>query len=291
LASPFSSTETRGPRRAGEGLRRTVTGGDLSAGDDVGRTADIGAVRRHLIASGVRREERKGTGTASRRCSCSRAPWTRGDGNEHRRRRPSRTGRGVALAVLAAALLSAFPLFDSASDRKLGRETGDHPEGEPASRGGRDPSEGRGPPHPLAFRALVLLTFSGGDFTTESYAFPAPPSAFEAWRRLVHGDVIKYEVMVSPGATSTTSRSWSKRKTWPKEEAFLATAASPSVLRRLGIPGRARKGYLFPDSYIFVKPITPEEILEFMVRQFRRESSPGCGKTGEGGGPFPAPGR
>jgi UPF0755 protein len=185
--------------------------------------------------------------------------------------RPLRTGRGVALAVLAAALLSAFLLFNT------------HPTGswEPklvlVPKGSGLPEvvgilrKGRILPHPLAFRALVFLTVTGRRLHYGEYAFPTPPSAFEAWRRLVRGDVIKYEVTLPPGANLFDVAELLEEKNLATEEAFLATAASPAVLRRLEIPGESAEGYLFPDSYIFVKPVTPEEILEFMVRQFRRK--------------------
>jgi len=188
--------------------------------------------------------------------------------------RPSRTGRGVALAVLAAALLSAFLLFDSHPTGNWEGKLVIIPKGSPLPEVVGILRKGGVLPHPLAFRALVLLTFSGRRLHYGEYAFPTPPSAFEAWRRLVHGDVIKYEVMVSPGANLYDIAKLVEEKDLAKAEAFLATAASPSVLRRLGIPGESAEGYLFPDSYIFVKPITPEEILEFMVRQFRRKVPP-----------------
>ncbi|HEX7519022.1 MAG TPA: endolytic transglycosylase MltG [Candidatus Deferrimicrobium sp.] len=189
-----------------------------------------------------------------------------------------RTGRGVALAVLAAALLSAFLLFDT------------HPTGNwegklvLVPKGSRLPEvvgilrEGGILPHPLAFRALVLLTFSGRRLHYGEYAFPTPPSAFEAWRRLVRGDVIKYEVTVPPGANLYDIAKLLEAEKLVTAEAFLATAASPDVLRRLEIPGESAEGYLFPDSYIFVKPVAPEEILEFMVRQFRRKVPPDAEK-------------
>jgi UPF0755 protein len=189
-----------------------------------------------------------------------------------------RTGRGVALAVLAAALLSAFLLFDT-------RATGSW-EGKLVlvPKGSRLPEvvgilrEGGILPHPLAFRALVLLTFSGRRLHYGEYAFPTPPSSFEAWRRLVRGDVIKYEVTVHPGANLYDVAKMLEEKNLATAEAFLATAASPDVLRRLEILGESAEGYLFPDSYIFVKPVAPEEILEFMVRQFRRKVPPDAEK-------------
>jgi len=198
--------------------------------------------------------------------------------------RPRRIVQGVALALLAAALLSAFFLFDTYPTRSW--------EGKRVliPKGSRLPGvvgilrEDRIVPHPLAFRALVLLTDSGRQIHYGEYAFSTPPSAFEAWRRLTRGDVIKYEVTVPPGANLYDVAKLLEEGKLVTAEVFLATAASPAVLRRLGIPGESAEGYLFPDRYLFVKPVTPEEILEFMVRQFRRKAPPDAEKrAGEAG--------
>jgi UPF0755 protein len=188
--------------------------------------------------------------------------------------RPRRTGPGVALAVLTAALLSAFLLFDTHPTGNWEGKLVLVPKGSPLPEVVEILREGGILPHPLAFRALVLLTFSGRRLHYGEYAFPTPPSAFEAWRRLVRGDVIKYEVTVPPGANLYDVAELLEKKKLAKAEAFLVTAASPAVLRRLEIPGESAEGYLFPDSYVFVKPVTPEEILEFMVRQFHRKVPP-----------------
>jgi len=192
--------------------------------------------------------------------------------------RPGRTGPGVALAVLAAALLSAFLLFDKHPTGNWDGKLVLVPKGSPLPEVVGTFREGGVLPHPLAFRALVLLTFSGRRLHYGEYAFPSPPSAFEAWRRLVRGDVIKYEVTVPPGANLYDIAELLEEKNLVTAETFLATASSPDVLRRLEIPGESAEGYLFPESYIFVKPVTPEEILEFMVRQFRRKVPPDADK-------------
>jgi len=188
--------------------------------------------------------------------------------------RPRRTVPGVALAILAAALLSAFLLFDTHPKGGWEGKLVLVPKGSPLPEVVKILREGGVLPHPVAFRALVLLTFSGRRLHYGEYAFPAPPSAFEAWRRLARGDVIKYEVTVHPGANLYDVAELLKERKLATAEAFLAAASSPAVLRRLEIPGESAEGYLFPDSYIFVKPVTPEEILEFMVRQFRRKIPP-----------------
>ena len=185
--------------------------------------------------------------------------------------RPRRIGRRVALAVLAAALLSAFLLFDSGPTGSWEGKLVLVPKGSRLPEVVGTLREGGILPHPLAFRALVLLTFSDRRLHYGEYAFPTPPSAFETWRRLVRGDVIKYEVTVPPGANLYDVATLLEEKKLTTAKAFLAAATAPGILNRLEIPGESAEGYLFPDGYILVKPVTPEEIIEFMVRQFRRK--------------------
>ena len=197
---------------------------------------------------------------------------------------PRHTGLVVALAILAAALLSAFLLFDTEPAGPWEGKLVLVPKGSPLPEVVGIFREGEILPYPFAFRALVLLTFSGRQLHYGEYAFPTPPSAFEAWRKLVHGDVIKYEVTVPPGANLYDVAKLLEEKNLATAEAFLATATSSAVLGRLDIPGESAEGYLFPDSYILVKPITPREILEFMVRQFRRKVPPDAEKRAKEAG-------
>jgi UPF0755 protein len=125
-------------------------------------------------------------------------------------------------------------------------------------------------PHPTAFRALVLLTFTGRRLHYGEYTFPTPPSAFEVWRKVVAGDVVTYKVMVPPGANLYDVAALLSEQALAEPEAFLSAAVSRSVLERLEIAGENAEGYLAPDTYILVKPIAPEEILEIMVRRFRK---------------------
>ena len=191
---------------------------------------------------------------------------------------PRRTGRGFALAILAAALLSAFLLFDTLPAGEWEGKLVLVPKGSSAREVVRILRENRILPHPLAFHALVLVTFSGRRLHYGEYAFPTPPSTFGAWRRLVRGDVVNYEVLVPPGANLYDVAEQIEAKKLATAETFLAAAASPAVLGRLEIPGESVEGYLFPDKYIFVKPVTPEEIIESMVRGFRRNVPPDAEK-------------
>jgi UPF0755 protein len=198
--------------------------------------------------------------------------------------RHRRTGPGVALAILAVALLSAYLLFDAHPAEDWEGKLVLVPKGSTAREVAGILRKERILPHPLAFRALVLITFTGRQLHYGEYAFPTPPSTFGAWRRLVDGDVIHYEVLVPPGANLYDVAQLIEAKKLATAEAFLAAAASPAVLQRLDIPGESVEGYLFPDKYTFVKPVTPEQIIEAMVRTFRRNVPPDSEELAKGAG-------
>ena len=194
--------------------------------------------------------------------------------------RPRRIGRGVALLTLVVALLAAYFLFDTYPTRSWEGKLVLVPKGSRLP-GVIEILRKEGVlPHPMALRALVLLTDTGRQIRYGEYVFPTPPSAFDAWRRLTRGDVVKYEVTVPPGTNLFDIAKLLEGEKLVTAEGFLDTATSPAVLRRLGIPGESAEGYLFPDRYLFVKPVTPEEILETMVRQFRRKVPQDAEKRG-----------
>jgi len=107
-----------------------------------------------------------------------------------------------------------------------------------------------------------------------------PPSAFEAWRRLCTGTSSSTSHGF-PGANLYDIAKLVEEKDLAKAEAFLATAASPPSSGDSGSPGE-RGRYLFPDSYIFVKPITPEEISSSWCGNSEGKF-PGCGKRRRSG--------
>jgi len=185
-----------------------------------------------------------------------------------------RLARGAAVAALAIALLCAFLLFDAPPAGNWQEKVVVVPKGSRLPEVISALRDGGVLPHPLAFRALVRLTFTGRTLHYGEYTFPKPPSTFEVWRRVHTGDVITHQVTVPPGANLYDVAALVMEQSLAEPEGFLAAAASPAALERLEIPAGSAEGYLSPDTYYLVKPITPEEILETMVRMFRRKFTP-----------------
>ncbi len=128
--------------------------------------------------------------------------------------------------------------------------------------------------HPLVFRGLVLATATSRHLQSGEYAFPAPPSAFEVWRKLVRGDVAQYNVTIPEGSNIFDIAEILGDSELADPGAFIAAATSGEVAARLDIPGDTAEGFLFPDTYVLVKYMPVEEIIGIMVRQFRHRFTP-----------------
>ena len=128
--------------------------------------------------------------------------------------------------------------------------------------------------YPVAFRILVVGTMTGAKLQQGEYVFPAPPSAFELWGKIVNGDVAKYQVIIPDGSTIYDIAQTLGNLELANPSTFLATATSPELALRMEIPGSTLEGYLFPDTYTLVKDMSAEEILGVMVRRFQRKFTP-----------------
>lgn len=190
-----------------------------------------------------------------------------------------RTMATAAAFFLSLSALALFLLSDSAPSRDWQLKTVVVPKGSSASQVARLMEEGGVLRHPFAFRLLVAATTTGRRLQYGEYTFPAPPSAIDVWRKVVSGDVTKFVVPVPEGSNIfDIAEALASRGLVAREE-FLKAAASPRLVASLDLPGPTAEGFLFPDTYEFVKFMTAEEMLEIMVKRFRRAFTPEMAKA------------
>jgi UPF0755 protein len=181
----------------------------------------------------------------------------------------------VALAALfAMAGLLAFLLMDTPPSSGWRKVKVVIPKGSSSTDAARLLTAGKVLQHPLVFRMLVVGTMTRTRLRYGEYTFPEPPSVIEVWRKLVGGEVTRYSVTIPEGSNLHDIAKILGDLDLVDPRAFLESAASREVLGRLGVPGPTAEGFLFPDTYLLEKSLLPEDILEIMVRQFRRKFPP-----------------
>jgi UPF0755 protein len=93
--------------------------------------------------------------------------------------------------------------------------------------------------------------------------------------KLVTGDVVKYRVTIPEGYTARQIAARLKEEAIIEDqEEFLKLAFSSDFAAGLGIEGKGVEGYLFPDTYLLPKGVSPMEIIKTMVGKFKQVYGP-----------------
>jgi len=93
--------------------------------------------------------------------------------------------------------------------------------------------------------------------------------------KLVTGDVMKYRITIPEGYTvRQIALRLKEQGIIEDEEQFLSLAFSTDFAAGLGIDGKGVEGYLFPDTYLLPKGVSPIEIINTMVGKFKRVYGP-----------------
>jgi UPF0755 protein len=95
--------------------------------------------------------------------------------------------------------------------------------------------------------------------------------------KLVTGDVMKYRITIPEGYTvRQIVLRLQELGIIEEQEEFLKLAFSAEFAAGLGIEGKSIEGYLFPDTYLLPKGVSPIEIIKTMVGKFKQVYGPDC---------------
>ncbi|HEU4439336.1 MAG TPA: endolytic transglycosylase MltG, partial [Methylomirabilota bacterium] len=124
---------------------------------------------------------------------------------------------------------------------------------------------------------FILLSLARGSIRTlkaGEYQIPAGTNTVRVLELLEGGQVFQHMVVFQEGSTlGELARQLQGERLAPAED-ILRVGKDPVFLRTLDIQADSVEGYLFPDTYQFVKGMTPEEILARMVARMREKISP-----------------
>ena len=119
----------------------------------------------------------------------------------------------------------------------------------------------------LAMRALRFnATLQAGE-----YRFTEPASVQEVFRRIERGDIYFFDITIPEGSNIWEIARILESEGLMSEADFLAAAADPSPIRDLDSAAESLEGYLFPSTYRLSHSTTPQELVEMMVKEFRKQ--------------------
>lgn len=139
------------------------------------------------------------------------------------------------------------------------------------------------------FIGMATLLRKTGGIKAGEYEFSPGMSAFSVLNSLVRGQLKRHLVTIPEGYTLSQIGQLLEGLGIVDQSAFLQVASSPSLIASLKLtrhisdepsaPSRHKhgfilEGYLFPDTYHFIKEMEPEEVIRMMVQQFQKVFGP-----------------
>ena len=124
------------------------------------------------------------------------------------------------------------------------------------------------------FLALTGVRGSMRQLKAGEYEIPKGGSTYDVVRLLESGKVRQHPVLHPEGATVSELARVLEAERLATAQAVAKVATDPQFLRSMGITGPSVEGYLFPDTYQFVRGMAPEEMLGRMVHRMRTKLTP-----------------
>ena len=124
------------------------------------------------------------------------------------------------------------------------------------------------------FVAISALRGSARSLKAGEYEIPRDATTPDVVKLLESGRVVQHTVLHPEGATlAELARAFETERLAARAE-VLRTASDPAFLRRSGIEAESVEGYLFPDTYQFVRGMRPDEMLGRMIQRLRARVTP-----------------
>jgi UPF0755 protein len=116
----------------------------------------------------------------------------------------------------------------------------------------------------------VLRWLKRGVLKAGAYKFDHSAPATEIYSRIVRGDVYTIALTVPEGANIFDIAAKVEQAGLGRKEDFLQAAADrTNLVADFDSGAKSLEGYLFPDTYRFSPPVSAEQMVAAMVRQFR----------------------
>ena len=127
---------------------------------------------------------------------------------------------------------------------------------------------------PLGFVLLTVARGSMRNLKAGEYLVPQGANTLAVLSLIEGGQVLQHNVVFREGSTVAELARQLETERLARAEDVMRVARDGLFLRALDLKGDSVEGYLFPDTYQFVKGMTAEEMLARMVARMRDRIPP-----------------
>jgi len=122
------------------------------------------------------------------------------------------------------------------------------------------------------FLGAAWMEDSLGRLQAGEYPAHAPRSSREWVKALQAGQRLRYRITFPEGWTRAQIAARLEDSGLLPASAFLEAASNRALLDAYGIAAPSAEGYLFPETYVFEKPLSATTAIEVFLREFARQS-------------------
>ncbi|MEW6374542.1 MAG: endolytic transglycosylase MltG [Thermodesulfobacteriota bacterium] len=125
----------------------------------------------------------------------------------------------------------------------------------------------------LFFTGMATVLGKKTKIKAGEYEFHTRMLPLEVLDYIVRGQVKRHLVTIAEGYTLSQIAQLLWDLNIVEKEAFLLKTTSPAFISSLGLShsaGSTLEGYLFPDTYHFIREMNPEEVIRMMVQRFKK---------------------
>lgn len=110
----------------------------------------------------------------------------------------------------------------------------------------------------------------GATLKAGEYSFDRPLRPADVYLKLVRGDVHLYGVTIPEGSDRFDMARIVGRELGIDSQSFLRATEDGTAIHDLDPSAKTLEGYLFPETYLFPRRVTAEQVVAAMLAQFRR---------------------
>ena len=123
--------------------------------------------------------------------------------------------------------------------------------------------------HSLKFRWYARLKGYDKKIKAGEYALSSSLTPRQILSVMISGKVALYKITIPEGFNLYQIAAILSQNKMMPEEVFIQKAMDVSFVKKKGIQAQTFEGYLFPETYHFPKGVSPDAIIDAMVRRFR----------------------
>jgi len=127
---------------------------------------------------------------------------------------------------------------------------------------------------PMTFAVLAELRGTARHLRAGEYEIPQDAATLHILQLIESGKVLQHAVLLPEGGSVLELAHTLDHEGLAPTADIIRLAHDRSFLRTLGIDAPSIEGYLFPDTYLLVRGLTPGEILARMVHRLRTKITP-----------------